>query len=162
MSEVTCCTPSAEEKLSCVKFNLGSDCTVWAFKTVDYYNPFDATQGSTYCIRPNYRTCSYKRTVKQFQSFQITASVIFLYFGIKSYIVGTHLNCINLSMQFKWVPTTYAFMKKKKQKNTRPCINTINKSFADLAFKVYFSRWIRILLQAFSVILKNLSAQCGI
>ena len=30
----------------------------------------------------------------------------FLIFFVKSYVVGTHLNCI--SMQFKWVPTTYA------------------------------------------------------
>ena len=30
----------------------------------------------------------------------------FLY---KAYVVGTHLNCINKSMQFKWVPTTYTF-----------------------------------------------------
>ena len=26
--------------------------------------------------------------------------------------VGTHLNCIDKSMQFKWVPTTNAFIKK--------------------------------------------------
>ena len=33
-------------------------------------------------------------------------------FLIKAYVVGTHLNCIdNLSMQFKWVPTTFAFRK---------------------------------------------------
>ena len=29
-----------------------------------------------------------------------------------SYVVDTHLNCIDKSMQFKWVPTTYAFIKK--------------------------------------------------
>ena len=34
-----------------------------------------------------------------------------LIFFIKVYVVGTHLNCINKSMQFKWVPTTYAFIK---------------------------------------------------
>ena len=37
----------------------------------------------------------------------------FLIFFIKAYVVGTHLNCIDKSMQFKWVPTTYAFMKKE-------------------------------------------------
>ena len=37
----------------------------------------------------------------------------FLIFFIKVYAVGTHLNCINKLMQFKWVPTTYAFIKKK-------------------------------------------------
>ena len=33
-------------------------------------------------------------------------------FFIKAYIVATHLNCINKLMQFKWVSTTYAFIKK--------------------------------------------------
>ena len=35
-------------------------------------------------------------------------------FFVKGYVVGTHLNCINFdkSMQFKWVPTTYVFIKK--------------------------------------------------
>ena len=37
---------------------------------------------------------------------------IFLIFFINAYVVGTHLNCIDKSMQFKWVPTTYAFIKK--------------------------------------------------
>ena len=32
---------------------------------------------------------------------------------IKGYVVGIHLNCIDKLMQFKWVPTTYAFIKKK-------------------------------------------------
>ena len=36
----------------------------------------------------------------------------FLIFFIKVYVVVTHLNCINKLMQFKWVPTTYAFVKK--------------------------------------------------
>ena len=69
-------------------------------------------QLETYHIQSNYRTYPYKRTVKNFRSLQITASVIFLYFFLKAYVVGTHLNCIDLSMQFKWVPTTYAFIKK--------------------------------------------------
>ena len=37
--------------------------------------------------------------------------VIFFFFFIKAYVVGTHLNCINKLMQFKWVHTTYAFIK---------------------------------------------------
>ena len=36
----------------------------------------------------------------------------FLIFFIKAYVVGTHLNCIDKSMQFKWVPTTNVFIKK--------------------------------------------------
>ena len=32
---------------------------------------------------------------------QIRGSVLFVYFFIMAYVVGTHLNCINLSMQFK-------------------------------------------------------------
>ena len=27
-------------------------------------------------------------------------------FFIKAYVLGTHLNCIDKSMQYKWVPTT--------------------------------------------------------
>ena len=37
---------------------------------------------------------------------------IFLIFFINAYVVGTHLNYVNKLMQFKWVPTTYAFIKK--------------------------------------------------
>ena len=29
---------------------------------------------------------------------------------IKVYVVDTHLNCMDKSMQFKWVPTTYAII----------------------------------------------------
>ena len=32
---------------------------------------------------------------------------------IKAYTVGTHLNCLNLLRQFKWVPTIYAFIKSR-------------------------------------------------
>ena len=31
----------------------------------------------------------------------------------KTYVVGTHLNCLDLSRQNKWVPTTYTFIKKQ-------------------------------------------------
>ena len=37
-----------------------------------------------YCIRPNYCTYSYKRTVRQFRSLRITASVLFVHFFIKA------------------------------------------------------------------------------
>ena len=36
----------------------------------------------------------------------------YLIFFIKAYVVGTHLNCIN-KMQFKWVPTKYAFLRSR-------------------------------------------------
>ena len=52
-------------------------------------------------------------------SLQITASTLFVNFFITAYVVGTHLNCINLSMKFEWVPTTYAFYKKKKKKKNK-------------------------------------------
>ena len=38
--------------------------------------------------------------------------LFFLIFFIKAHIVGTHLNCIDKLMHFKWAPTTYAFIKK--------------------------------------------------
>ena len=88
-----------------------------------------------YCIRPNYRTgrlgiseilvklvvkyvstCTYQGyTLKQDQKGLIwwcSCDFCFNIFLIKAYVVGTHLNCIDKSMQFKWVPTTYAFIKK--------------------------------------------------
>ena len=32
-------------------------------------------------------------------------------FFIEAYVVGTHLNCIDESMKYKWVPTTFRFKK---------------------------------------------------
>ena len=112
----------------------------------------------------NYRIdliTAHKRTVKKFRSLQITASVLFLYFFIKAYIVGTHLNCIDLSMQFKRVPTTYAFIKKigKKKSHSHHQIS---------AFLIFFlysvslvGRYIFYHKLVFPVVLKNLNAQCG-
>ena len=48
--------------------------------------------------------------------FRLQPVYFFLYFFTKAYVVGTHLNCIDKSMQFKWVPTTYAFVKKVRKK----------------------------------------------
>ena len=78
----------------------------------DIYLSYISTK-KTYRIRPNYRTYPYKRTVKQFRSLQITASVHFVYFFIRAYVVGTHLNY--LSMQFEWVPTTYVLIMKSEK-----------------------------------------------
>ena len=65
-------------------------------------------------------------------SAQSSDSVVFrlqpVYVLCTTYVVGTHLNCIDLSMQFRWVPTTYAFIKKIK----KIAYTSSNKSFADL------------------------------
>ena len=42
----------------------------------------------------------------------VCVCVCFLIFFIKAYVVGTHLNCIDKLMQFKWAPTSYVFLKK--------------------------------------------------
>ena len=42
----------------------------------------------------------------------------FCFFFVKKYVVGTHLNCIDKSMKFKWVHTTYAFIKEVDKKYT--------------------------------------------
>ena len=47
--------------------------------------------------------------------FRLQPVYFFLYFFTKAYVVGTHFNCIDKSMQFKWVPTTYAFVKKVRK-----------------------------------------------
>ena len=45
--------------------------------------------------------------------FNDTYAILFFDFIYKSkYVVGTHLNCLDLSRQFKLVSTTYAFIKK--------------------------------------------------
>ena len=75
-----------------------------------------------YCIWLYYRAYPYKHAVKQLRSLQITASVLFVYL-IKAHVVGTHLNCIDLSMQFKWVPITYAFIKKIERKLNRKTLH---------------------------------------
>ena len=41
-------------------------------------------------------------------------SILFSVFFIEAYVVGTRLNCLDLSRQFKQVPTTYVFIKKYK------------------------------------------------
>ena len=45
--------------------------------------------------------------------------MFFLIFFIKAYIVGTHLNCMDKSMQFKWVPTTYISTQKYSDSNLK-------------------------------------------
>ena len=47
--------------------------------------------------------------------------IFFLIFFMKAYVEGTHLNCIDKSIQIKWVPTTYALIK-KSTKSTKAVI----------------------------------------
>ena len=42
----------------------------------------------------------------------VNVILFFLIFFIKAYVVGIYLNCIHKLKQFKWVPTTNAFIKK--------------------------------------------------
>ena len=44
-------------------------------------------------------------------AYVIALCFLFLISFIIAYVVGTHLNCIDKSMQFKWVLTTYVFFK---------------------------------------------------
>ena len=48
----------------------------------------------------------------------------FLIFVVKAYVVGTHLNCIDKPIQFRWVPTTYSFIKKVDKKYTGCILKT--------------------------------------
>ena len=54
--------------------------------------------------------------------------MFFPIFFIKAYVVGTLLNCIDFdkSMQFKRVPTTYAFIKKYTKKYTGCNLKTMD------------------------------------
>ena len=55
-----------------------------------------------------------KRSAKDLPNDSYAMFLCFFYsdFLCKAYVVSTHLNCIDKSMQFKWVPTTNAFIKK--------------------------------------------------
>ena len=99
-----------------------------------------------YLIQPIYPMCPYKRTVKQIHRLWITVSVLFVYFFIKAYVVGTHLNCIDLSL------TTYAFIKKiRKTKPLKTILKaSIGKSFADRFFKCILSIYGYIFYHKFS------------
>ena len=47
--------------------------------------------------------------------------VFFLIFFLKAYVVGTHLNCISKSMQFKWVGTHNICLYKEVDKKYSGC-----------------------------------------
>ena len=57
----------------------------------------------TYNIWPNYRTYPYKHTVKWFSCLQIVYIYIRYFFFKKAYVVGTHLNCLNLMSTHKYI-----------------------------------------------------------
>ena len=64
-------------------------------------------------------------TVKQIGSLQITHHVV-LFFFFKAYVnVGTHLHFLDKSMQFKWVPKTYAFIKKLRKLHKHPQVSSL-------------------------------------
>ena len=51
--------------------------------------------------------------VKQFSNLKDYNQCTFIYFFMKkTYVVGTHLNCLDKSRQFKRVATTYDYIKK--------------------------------------------------
>ena len=45
----------------------------------------DGAMTETYCIRHNYRTYPYKRSVKGFRSLQMIVRVLFVYVFLKAY-----------------------------------------------------------------------------
>ena len=103
-------------------YTAGFKCQVFVLTFAQYYR-----------IRPNYRTvrlgfsylqdtlicgqiCIYLLRIHykkdQKRTHLMMTMWFFLTFFTKAYVVGTHLNCTDLSMQFKWVSSTYAFVKK--------------------------------------------------
>ena len=76
-------------------------------------------------FQPNYQIqpcnkCTFKQIL---QSSDLDYNFCsFVYFFVNIHVVGTHLNCLDKSRQFKRIPTTYAFIKKNKKKY---CISII-------------------------------------
>ena len=56
--------------------------------------------------------CSDAYAMFMFVCFFVFFFLIF-FIHVNAYVMGTHLNCINKLMQFKWVPTTYVLIRKK-------------------------------------------------
>ena len=50
-----------------------------------------------------------KGTLKQRSVKDLSNDADAMFFYIKAYVVGTHLNCIDKLMQFKWVSTTFLY-----------------------------------------------------
>ena len=68
----------------------------------------------------------------QFRSLQITASVLFVYFFMKAYVVGTHLNCIDVNAIQMSTHNICLYVKKKK----KITLSSSNKSISDLFYYV--------------------------
>ena len=111
-------------------------CPFFKQKSVDIFSNFST---NTYCIQPNFHTVCLgfskilgklvvkyvptytkgtlkKKMLKTHQIMLMRCLLVFLFFFsdflYKSTRCGYHLNCMDLSMQFKWVPTIYAFIRK--------------------------------------------------
>ena len=103
---------------------------------------FLMTTQSIYRIQPNYCTCSYKCTVKQFSNLRDYIQCTFFLFLYKTYVAGTHLNCLK-SRQFKQVPTTYASIKKTETNIKQASLHTLLMKYSvDLSLKCALIRWI--------------------
>ena len=91
------------------------DYTCFTYEEEDPY-----TEDWIYTLFTLITTHAHISAVKQFGSLQITASVLFVYFFIKAYVVGIHLILHQLVDAIQMIPTTYAIKKKiskRKHKN---------------------------------------------
>ena len=128
----------ADLSLRCTHTSEGSFFLKWLYTFVFFLLFHRSCACVIYRIQPNYRTVRLgfskmlgKRVVKHVPTctkgtlqnkkknvkdlsimlMRCFCMSFFFIFFIKAYVVGTHLNCIDKSMQFKWVPTTYSFFK---------------------------------------------------
>ena len=119
----------------------------------DFFGAMGMFRWLVFC--PDYRTCSYKCTVKQFSSLLTNyKQCTFIYFFTKTDVVGMHLNCLDMSRQFKWVPTTYDFIIKVG----KYCLSIIKYASHEVLCWSYFKGYRYkedILLQVFLAKLEN-------
>ena len=74
-------------------------------------------QSITYHTQPHYHTYSYKRTVKQFRSLQITASILFVYFFITALCNGHPFELHRLVDAIQMSTHNICFYKENQKKN---------------------------------------------
>ena len=74
---------------------------------------FDPYSVDWYIVFDQYK-CTCSHAISEYSDYN---PCTFIYLFIKAYVMGTDLNCLNRLRQFKWIPATYAFIKKIRKKH---------------------------------------------
>ena len=102
------------------------------------HNELRYIEGFVYHIRPNYCSYPYKGTAKQICCLQITACVLFVYFFIMAYVVGTLWIASICWCNLNEYPQHMLLLRKSDKRKIAN--KSSDKSFTDLFLKCTLSR----------------------